>query len=418
MGALLATVLKDLLRYARDPAALVLWLGIPLVVGGLLVIALGGSDGPAPAVNLLIADEDDSFGSRLLLGMLEQQQTESALHAERVDEADGRHQLDQGEASALLVIPEGFAEAVLREEPTTLKLVTNPAQRIGPGIVEELLGLLRDAVFYVHRLMGPEIREMVDGPPEGGTTFSNQTIARLSVSINERALRLDQYLFPPVLDLHTPMPEVDQREQSNLSHIPFTFYFLPGMLLMGLLFAAQGLSDDVWKERESGTLRRIVSTPLGISRFLVGKVAACTVVLAGLASIVLLAGFWYFELPWQRFPLALLWSAGIGVLLTGLMLPVQVFASSHRGASVLSFLVVLPLMMLGGSMFPLEVMPGWLAAIGKYTPNGWAVLQLQAILLGQPGPLSLPAAFLLLFLVSVALFAVAGIRMVRVFARS
>jgi len=418
VGAFLATVIKDLQRYARDPAALIMWLGIPLVVGGLLVIAMGGSEGPAPSVHLLIADEDDSLGSRLLLGMLEQQQTESVLRAERVNEADGRRRLDQGDASALLVIPKGFAGAVLREEPTKLELITNPAQRIGPGIVGELLGLLRDAVFYAHRLMGPEIREMVDGPPEGETTFSNQTIARLSVSINERVQRLDHYLFPPVLELQTPTPEVEAREQSNSPSTPFSFYFLPGILLMGLLFAAQGLSEDVWKEREAGTLRRIVSTPLGVSRFLAGKVAACTVVLAGLASIVLLAGFWYFELPWQRSPLALLWSAGIGVMLTGLMLLVQVFASSHRGASVLSFLVVFPLMMLGGSMFPLETMPGWLAAIGKFTPNGWAVLQLKAIFLGQQGPLSLPAAFLLLLLMSVALFAVAGIRMVRVFARS
>lgn len=69
-------------------------------------------------------------------------------------------------------------------------------------------------------------------------------------------------------------------------------------------------------------------------------------------------------------------------------------------------------------MFPLEAMPDWLAGIGQYTPNGWSVLQLKAILLGQEGPLSLPAAFLLLLLVSAALFAVAGFRMVRVFARS
>lgn len=255
--------------------------------------------------------------------MLEQPPAESGLLAELVDEADGRYQLDQGEASALLVIPEGFAEAVLREEPTTLELVTNPAQRIGPGIVEESLELLRDAVFYAHRLMGPEIREMVHGPPQGETAFSDQTIARMSVSINERIQHMSRYLSPRVLDLQTAVPEVEESEPPRSPDFPFSFYFLPGMLLMGLLFAAQGLSDDVWKERESGTLRRIVSTPLGISRFLVCKVMACAVVLTGIASIVLSAGFWYFELPGQRFPLALLWSAGTGVLLTGLMLPVQ-----------------------------------------------------------------------------------------------
>ncbi len=418
MNGLFATVIKDLLRFARDPAALAMWLGIPLVVGGLLVMAVGGMDGPAPTVHLLVADEDDSFGSRLLLGMLEQQRSESAVHGEQVDLAEGRQRLDAGDASALLIIPKGFAEAVFREEPTTLELVTNPAQRIGPGIVEELLELLQEAVFYAHRLIGPDIREIVEAVDRGDDDVSNETVARWSISIYQATQRLDHYLSPPVIELETATPQPSSPPKASASTVPVSFYFLPGMLLMGLLFAAQGLSDDVWKERESGTLRRIVSTPLGISRFLVGKVAACSVILAGLASIVLAAGFWYFELPWQRLPLALLWSVGTGVMLTGIMLPVQVFASSHRGASVLSFLVVFPLMMLGGSMFPLEAMPGWLAAIGRFTPNGWSVLQLKAILLGGQGPLSLPLAFLLLLHISLALFVVAGARMVRVFARS
>lgn len=417
MGALLATVIKDLQRYARDPAALVLWLGIPLVVGGLLVMALGGMDGPAPTVHLLIADQDDSFGSRLLLGMLNQQQTDTPLRTEQVDAADGRQRLDAGEASALLIIPEGFAEAVLQEEPTTLELVTNPAQRIAPGILEELLELLQETVFYAHRLIGPDIREMVDAAREE-KDVSSATVARWSVSIHQSVQRLDRYLSPPVIELETVTRQPNEPPKASGPNVPTSFYFVPGMLLMGLLFAAQGLTDDLWKERESGTLRRIVSTPLGITRFLVGKVAAYTVVLAGLASIVLATGFWYFQLPYEHFPMALLWATGTGVMLTGLMLPVQVFASSHRGASVLSFVVVFPLMMLGGSMFPLEAMPGWLAAIGKFTPNGWAVLQLKAILLGQQGPLPLPTAFLLLLLIAITLFVIAGIRMVRVFARS
>lgn len=422
MGPISATTIKDLLRYARDPAAIAMWLGIPLVVGSLLVLALGGSKGPAPTVNLLVVDQDDSFGSRLLLGMLNQQPTDTPLRMEQVDEATGRERLDAGEASALLVIPAGFAEAVLREEPTRLQLVTNPAQRIAPGIVEELLELLQEAVFYAHRLIGPEIREIVEAANEDTEDVSSQTIARWSVSIYQTTRRFEQYLSPPVIELETATPPpddpTDTAPKASPPTVPVSFYFLPGMLLMGLLFAAQGLTDDVWKERESGTLRRVLSTPLGIARFLVGKATACSLILAGLASIVLLVGFWYFQLPYQRFPLALLWSTGAGIMLLGLMLPLQVFASSHRGASVLSFLVIFPLMMLGGSMFPLEAMPGWLAAIGKFTPNGWAGLQLKAILLGQHGPLSLPVASLLLLVVSLALFTVAGVRMVRVFARS
>ena len=34
---------KDLRRYVRDPLALLLWLGIPLIVGGLVSVVIGGS---------------------------------------------------------------------------------------------------------------------------------------------------------------------------------------------------------------------------------------------------------------------------------------------------------------------------------------------------------------------------------------
>ena len=63
----------------------------------------------------------------------------------------------------------GFSDAVLREQPTTLLLLTNPAQRILPRIVEEGLAIVADGTFYVHRVLGPELREIVRGLFQGGT---------------------------------------------------------------------------------------------------------------------------------------------------------------------------------------------------------------------------------------------------------
>ena len=99
------------------------------------------------------------------------------------------------------------------------------------------------------------------------------------------------------------------------------------------------------------------------------------------------------------------------------MLMLQVFASSHKGASIFSYAAVMPLMMIGGSMFPFELMPGWMASIGRLTPNGWSLENLKAILLGRATAMPIGAAFALLMAISVALFLVAGIRTVRVFAR-
>jgi ABC-type multidrug transport system permease subunit len=74
----------------------------------------------------------------------------------------------------------------------------------------------------------------------------------------------------------------------------------------------------------------------------------------------------------------------------------QSAASSERVANLLGNFVMLPLTMLGGSFFPLEIMPKGLATIGRLTPNGWSIQHLQAILSGslQPAALAVVAGFL------------------------
>ena len=64
--------------------------------------------------------------SRLLLGAMGQGRAGDIIQAEGVDQQAGRQRLDRGEATALLVIPKGFSEALLKEEPTRLLLVVNP----------------------------------------------------------------------------------------------------------------------------------------------------------------------------------------------------------------------------------------------------------------------------------------------------
>ncbi len=370
MSFILLAAWKDVRRYLRDPLALLLWLAIPLLVGGLTILGMGGSEGPTPKVHLLVADEDNSFGSRLLVGAFGQGHAGDIIQTEMVDRQTGRHRLDRGEASALLVIPEGFGKAVVAETPTKLLLITNPSQQVLPAIVEQLLSILSDTAFYAQRIFGPEIRAMGAGPPHGGALFSDEEISAMSVASNKTARQLAKYLVPPVIQLKTTV--IRPASDASAEPAPFLAQYLPGILLMALLFAAQGLSDDIWRERELGVLRRVVTTPLGMMRFLAAKLVAVVTILTGIGAIVLATGMSYLGLPLARFPLALAWSVTVGAMLTALMLLLQVFASSHRGASILTFAVVMPLMMIGGSMFPFEFMPHWMAAIGRLTPNGWS----------------------------------------------
>jgi ABC-type multidrug transport system permease subunit len=398
---------KDIARQLRDPSALVLALALPIVVGGLMVAAFGGEDGPPPKARVLVADEDDSFVSGLLLQSLGRVEV---IEVQRAPRAEARARIDAGDASAMLVIPAGFGDAVLDDRPTTLQLVTNPAQRVLPGIVEQTLRILVDGAFYARRLLGEPLREVRGGPP-AGQPFPDETVARISVSINQLMTRVRPYLLPPVIALEVKEADAGRPRRSN----SLGLVFFPGMLLMGLLFTTQGQSADVWRELQQGTLRRALTTPAGIVPLLGGKVLAGTLVLAAVCAAALLFAVLALRLPAATVPLALLWGVFVGAVFLTLMVLLQVLGSTPRGANMLITMVLLPLLMIGGNFFPFEAMPPWLAAIGRRTPNGWALAQLQAILAGTAQPGVLLAAFAALAAVGSLAFALSLRRMRRGF---
>ena len=56
----------------------------------------------------------------------------------------------------------------------------------------------------------------------------------------------------------------------------------------------------------------------------------------------------------------------------------QMLFPSQKAASLLTLIVLSPLMMMGGSFFPFEALPDWLADIGRLSPNGFVVDRLTS----------------------------------------
>jgi ABC-type Na+ efflux pump permease subunit len=403
-----STALKDLRRLRRDPFALGLWIGIPILVGFLIILATGGKSGPKPQAHLLVADNDGSMLSKLLVGAMDQGPAAELIRAEKVDEPEGRARMDKGEASALLIIPKGFGERVLKDEPVTLTLLTNPAQQILPGIVKEYLGILTDAAFYLHRLIGEDLKAFAEGPPPGETDFSDARIAEFSVKMKHLSERLHKVLFPPVIEVEST---VEKKGGGAGKQVSPGVLFVPGLLFMSLLFMAQGLSMDLWHERDGKTLRRAAAAPQSLAAFLAGKMLAGAFLMLGVSIVALAAGYGYFSLPVTTFVPAVFWAVFSGLLLLVGMMVIQLLATSARMGSILTMCILFPLMMAGGSFFPFEAMPGWLAAVGKRTPNGWALEILKNIILQRVEPHALAAALAGLSAAALLLFAIAARRL-------
>ena len=363
------SALKDLRRLRRDPFSFAAWVGIPLVLAVLMNLIFGGT--PAtPHGLLLVADEDNTILSNTVVAAFSHESLSRMLHVEKVRTGEGRIRINRGDGSALLIIPNGLQQAWMLNQPFRLKLITNPAQRFLPKVVEESLSTILDESFYARR---------------------NAPAARQNVELES---------------------VVSQRQ---LQYRSFAALFFPSLIFMALLLVTNELGGEIWNERALGTLRRVASTPAPLGLFLAGRLlfvalVLCGIALAGLAAMGTLGG-----VPASNLPGAALWMVFSGVAMFLLFLLLALHGSSQRGANLLGNLVVLPLSFIGGSFFPFEIMPEWMARIGRLTPNGWAVVQFRAILFGSANAAALAWAIAGLVLAGTLAFLLALRRIRRSF---
>ncbi len=388
---------KDLRRLRRDPITLLTFLGIPTFVALILIVIFGRGD-VRPHGTLLIVDEDGGLGATALATAFSQGPLGTMIAVEKVKRDEGRRRIDKGDASALLTIPKGFTTALLESKPAKLELVRNPAQRILPDMIEETLAMMTDGAFYLQIVGGDQLRTV-----SSSSAPTDASVGAVAGQVNHIVTGLQRYLNPPLIQLENKVVEEKSERPGG-----FAAAMLPGILYMAMFFIAGGLAADVWRERNSGALRRVISTPASFGAFLAGKLLACALVLAAVGAFGLTLGHVLIDLPIANFPLAALWLAASGSGLYLFMLLLQSLASTERVASLLSNFVLLPFTMLGGSFFPFENMPAGFARIGRLTPNGWSLMQLRGILSGSAEP----AAFagLAVFIVAAWYIAVRRIR--------
>jgi len=362
-----------------------------------VIITLVFSGGQAtPQGRLLMADEDGTPLSEALTAAFSREPLAKMIVIETTDQENGRRRMDGGEASALLIVPKGFQDAFFQSRPIQLRLVTNPAQQILPNIIQETLSMVVDGGFYFQRLGGLPLRALASG-----LRPSDDMVAQVSVAFSRLGRSLAKYINPPLIGLELQVT-AEKAENQNVAGI-----FLPTMLFMGLLFIGNTHALDIWKEQLWGTLRRLASTPASLAAFLGGRLISLALILCAVALVGVVGMRWFAHVPVASVPLATLWLVLSGSAFYLLLVVIAVHASGQRAASVIGNLVVFPLALLGGSFFPFEMMPDWMAAIGRFTPNGWAITEFKALVAGSAhatdvmiGAAGMVAAGLLLFLLT------------------
>jgi ABC-2 type transport system permease protein len=168
--------------------------------------------------------------------------------------------------------------------------------------------------------------------------------------------------------------------------IDFRTFLYPGVLAMSVLFTAAFSGISLVWDREFGFLREMLVAPVSTTAILVGKCLGGATT-ATLQSLVLLALAGVVGVPYEPllflFFLLCLFLGALMLTAMGILLSVRV--KQIQAAMPLSQLIIMPMMFLSGTLFPLANLPGWLAVATKLNPLTYAVQPMRAAVFDELG---------------------------------
>lgn len=155
------------------------------------------------------------------------------------------------------------------------------------------------------------------------------------------------------------------------------------LILLGLfpLFVMYIITSiTMQRERGSGTLERILTTPLGRFDLLMAYGTAFSAAAALQALAACAVSFWALGFDTAGSPVWVLLIAVINAILgVGMGLLFSAFARTEFQAVQFIPLVMVPQLLLAGVIMPRSAMPGWLEWISNLMPASYALEALQQV---------------------------------------
>lgn len=169
-------------------------------------------------------------------------------------------------------------------------------------------------------------------------------------------------------------------EKSPAVYSPFNnaCLILLGLLPLMVMFLITSISMQ--RERVSGTLERILTTPLRRLDLLGAYGTAFSVAAAVQATVACLTSFWLLGFTTAGSPAWVFLIAIVNAILgVGLGLLCSAFARTEFQAVQFMPVVVVPQLLLCGIIVPREAMPGWLQWVSNAMPASYALEALREV---------------------------------------
>jgi ABC-2 type transport system permease protein len=393
MSTILAVAKNRLMNLRRDRAAFVLAFVLPVAFFSIFAGIFSGSSRAATRrIEVLIVDEDVTESSgRFVEGLRRETglDVRTFVPAEKgqppgppvaYTAVSAEAAVKRGDAPVAVIVPKGFGARPIAfgpgAVPPKVTILADSADPIAPKV---LGGLIQKVVMTsMPQAMARAGMDEVD-KWSGGLTAEQK--ARM-----EEALRSIGAPRPP----GQPVPPgegsgglvaVDTRDVVGETKAnPTVAFYAAGFGVMFLLFSAAGAGGALIEEAESGTLDRILSTRVDMTRLLLGKLVYLAGVGVAQLTLMFLWGALVFGIDLAgHLPGFAVMTVATAIACSTFGLMLAAVSRSRMQLVAIANLAILLMSALGGSMYPRFLMPEKMQKIGLLTLNAWAIDGFQKI---------------------------------------
>ncbi len=338
MKAFFAFVRKEFYHILRDWRTLLVLIGMPIAQIVLFGFALSNE---VKNTRVTILDQSKDEYSRALI-----EEVSASRYFDIVGTLNDANEIDpklrSGFAKMALIIPPNFSAELAQQNYAQVQVITDGGDpNLATILVNYTSNVIRD--------------------------FQSRTFARQ----------------PPPYEI-----KVISRMLYN-PQLKGEYTFVPGVIALVLaLVCTMMTSVSIVKEKEMGNMEILLVSPMHPLAVIISKAVPYVLLSLGILTIILVLSVLMLQIPIKG-SLLLLYSVSFIFILTmlGLGLVISSITNSQQEAMMISLMgLLLPTIMLGGFMFPVENMPRILQLISNAVPAKWYFYSLSDIMIKGLGP--------------------------------
>jgi ABC-2 type transport system permease protein len=355
---------KDLKQFMADKRAMLLTflLPIPLITLFSLAFGGGGNSGDAKPIVLMAADLDKSTASKHLLAQLD---SLKELDIQLCDLDSAETLIKKGKEDAVLVLHKGYNDSMSTGKNLPLELRYDQAKQVELGL---LMSALSANLMQFAGTNAYEKKALANFDKQNPTMDSamrdgvHKMIASNFTGGDSKGKTKDE----PILKV-TAL--VAQKENS-----PGLVQAVAGTAVMMLLFSVAALGASLLEEKEEGTLKKLLFSPLSPQSILFGKMISANLIAVVQMTVMFCFSWLVFGLDIKsHIPAMVLMILATSFACSGFGVCLASFARSRAQVQGMTTLIVLTMSAIGGSMIPSFIMPGWMQHMAIFSVNYWSI---------------------------------------------